>query len=292
MPAKKQNSQGGGRKPNSEPRQQLFSQFSGCNFELSPRDFTLGKDVNQEQSDMQMNYVVVQNNAVIATNKTIETRNNLIQLFQAPRETEFTSTNIFIDNTFYAGLKNGDVAYGNIGGDLDGKIRLINHTTKNHTWRSFAYADNQLVATTQEDQLWTGPINGVDKYLENAVKVPDPSALTMSNLVAKGELQISATATDKCDKRVGLSYTYMNKFGPTKVSQQLSFYCNYTISEWHSGRYLQIKGTAPTGYGIVAVELYYTAHDDQGENFCGRTDIPGRDGGNWSFNWFGYLDAT
>ena len=83
MPSTKQRSQGGGRKANSEPRQQVFRDFGGCNFQLSPRDFTLGKDVDQEQSDLQMNYVVIQNNASISANKTIETRNNLVTLFTA-----------------------------------------------------------------------------------------------------------------------------------------------------------------------------------------------------------------
>ena len=77
--ASKQRAQGGGRTANSEPRQQVFRDFAGCNFELSPRDFTLGRKTieDQEQSDLQMNYVVIQDNAGISSNKTIETRNNL-----------------------------------------------------------------------------------------------------------------------------------------------------------------------------------------------------------------------
>ena len=40
MASSKQRSQGGGRKANSEPRLQVFKEFGGCNFELSPREFS------------------------------------------------------------------------------------------------------------------------------------------------------------------------------------------------------------------------------------------------------------
>ena len=71
MPSTKPRSQGGGRKSNSEPRQQVFRDFGGCNFGLSPRDFSLGDTFDNEQADLQMNYVVIQNNAGITMNKTI-----------------------------------------------------------------------------------------------------------------------------------------------------------------------------------------------------------------------------
>ena len=292
MPAKKQNSQGGGRKPNSEPRQQLFSQFSGCNFELSPRDFTLGKDVEQEQSDLMMNFVVVQNNAGITSNKTIETRNNLVQLFNAPSGTKLTDANIFINDTLYAALDNGDIAYGSVSnGRLDGRINLVNHTsTPGHTWKSFAYVDDKLVGTTEQNQLWTGLLS--EKKLENARRVDDPPVLTMANMVKKGDLKISETPTEDCPYRVAVAYSYINKYGPTKHSPQLSFYCSKPANEWHSGRYLQIKGTAPLNYGILAVEFYYTANDSSDLLFAGRTDTINSSSGAWTFNWFGYLDAT
>lgn len=292
MPSSKPRSQGGGRKSNSEPRQQVFRDFGGCNFELSPRDFTLGKDVHQEQSDLQMNYVIVQNNAGIASNKTIETRNNLVKLYDAPSGRTFTDACVLIGRELYLGLDNGDLKYGNLGSAALNNVTLTNNADGSpaHHWRSFAYADNKLIATTQENQLWTGTVSAHN--ISNARKVPNPSALSLSNLTANGNLAISTTMDDDHPYRVALAYAYINKYGPTVHSNQFTFYANYPVDEWHGGRYLQISATAPTGYAIEAVELYYTTGNSSSLLFAGRTDIAGGNGGAWTFNWYGYLDAT
>lgn len=293
MPSSKPRSQGGGRKSNSEPRQQVFRDFSGCNFELSPRDFTLGKDVHQEQSDLQMNYVVVQNNAGIASNKTIETRNNLVKLYDAPSGRTFTDACILIGRELYLGLDNGDLKYGNLGSSALNNVTLTNNADGSpaHHWRSFAYADNKLIATTQENQLWTGTVSAHN--ISNARKVANPSALAMSNLAAKGDLDIQQNIDDDYyPYRVAVAFAYINKYGPTRHSNQFTFYTNHPVDEWHGGRYLQILGNAPTGYGIEAVEIYYTTGNSSSLLFAGRTDIAGGDGGAWTFNWYGYLDAT
>lgn len=292
MPSSKPRSQGGGRKSNSEPRQQVFRDFGGCNFELSPRDFTLGKDVHQEQSDLQMNYVVVQNNVGIASNKTIETRNNLVKLYDAPSGRTFTDACILIGRELYLGLDNGDLKYGNLGSSALNNVTLTNNADGSpaHHWRSFAYADNKLIATTQENQLWTGTVSAHN--ISNARKVPNPSALSLSNLTAKGSLTISATMDDNHPYRIAISHAYINKYGPTIHSNQFTFYANYPVDEWHGGRYLQVFATAATGYAIEAVELYYTTGNSSSLLFAGRTDIAGGNGGAWRFNWYGYLDAT
>lgn len=293
MPSnRKQRSQGGGRRANSEPRLQVFKEFGGCNFELSPRDFTLGKNVDQEQSDLQMNFVVVQNNAGIVSNKTIETRNNIVKLFSVPSGRQFTDAAILIGREFYIGLDDGQLKYGNLGTDSLSNVTLTNKADGSpaHHWKSFAYADNKLIGTTQENQLWTGVVS--DHEISNARKVPNPSALTMSNLVAQGSLNISSTMDEDHPYRIAIAYTYINKYGPTEHSNQITFYANYPVDEWHGGRYLKVQGTASTGYAIQAVEFYYTTGNSSTLLFAGRTDIVGGDGGAWVFDWFGYLDAT
>ena len=288
----KQRSQGGGRKSNSEPRQQVFRDFAGCNFELSPRDFTLGKDNLQEQSDLQMNYVVIQNNAGMCSNKTIETRNNFVKLFDAPEGRSFTDACILIGDELYLGLDNGDLKYGNLGSTTLHNVVLVNHadSSPQHHWRSFAYADDRLIGTTEENYLWTGLLS--THSLSNAKRVPNPQALTMANLTQKGSLVIAATESDDTPYRVAIAYTYINKFGPTRHSDQLTFYANYPVDEWHGDRYLLVSGTAPAGYAIEAVEFYYTVGNSSTLLFAGRSDIAGGDGGGWSFTWYGYLDAT
>lgn len=294
MPSnRKQRAQGGGRKANSEPRLQVFKEFGGCNFELSPRDFTLGKNVDQEQSDLQMNFVVIQNNAGITSNKTIETRNNIVKLFDVPTGRQFTDAAILIGRELYIGLDDGSLKYGNIDQGVLHDETLVNKADGNpgHHWKSFAYADNKLIGTTQENQLWTGTVSG--HSISNARKVPNPSALVIANnLTAKGSLNISASMDASHPYRVAIAYAYINKYGPTTHSNQVTFYANYPVDEWHGGRYLTVHGTAPTGYDIQAVELYYTTGNSSTLLFAGRTDIVGGDGGAWSFDWFGYLDAT
>lgn len=292
MPSSKPRSQGGGRKSNSEPRQQVFRDFGGCNFGLSPRGFSLGDTFDKEQADLQMNYVVIQNNAGITMNKTIETRNNLVKLYDAPEGRTFTDACILVGQELYLGLDNGDLRYGELGSSVLNNVTLTNNADGSpaHHWRSFAYADNKLIGTTQENYLWTGEISSHN--LSNARKVPNPSVLTMSNLSAKGSLTISATMNDNNPYRVAVAYAYINKYGPTVHSDQLTFYANYPVDEWHSGRYLQVSATAASGYAIEAVEFYYTTGNSSSLLFAGRTDISGGNGGAWRFNWYGYLDAT
>jgi len=293
MPSKKstkQRSQGGGRTANSEPRQQVFRDFAGCNFQLSPRDFTLGKDVPQEQSDLQMNYVIVQNNVGIASNKTLETRNNIVKLFSAPASRKFTNACILVGHEMYIGLDDGTLVYGNVeSGDISHTVTLNNKTSvQGHHWESFAYADDKLIGTTSEDQLWTGDID--DHVLENAARVPRPQAPTMANLVQRGDLRISDTMSDEFCFRIAIAWSYINKYGPTECSPQFTFYANYPVDEWHAGCFLQVIGDAPTGLGVKAVEVYYTVGNSSSLQFSGRTDMV--DGGHWVFDWFGYLDVT
>lgn len=300
MASSKPRSQGGGRKSNSEPRQQVFRDFGGCNFELSPREFSLGKDVDQEQSDLQMNYVVIQNNAGITSNKTIETRSNLRKIAQLRNgiTAKFSGPAILIQNYLYLALDDGHIECYQI--PLYSNPHEVYFDDKSglglgHTWQSFAHVDNQLVAMTQENQIWTGraiPISWPTMTLSNAKKVPNPSALTISDLTAKGALEISATMDDDHPYRIAVAYTYINKFGPTKHSDQFTFYANYPVDEWHGGRYLQIASTAASGYDIQAVELYYTVGNSSSLLFAGRVDFAGGDGGTWQFDWYGYLDAT
>lgn len=321
----KQRAQGGGRKANSEPRLQVFKEFGGCNFELSPREFSLGKDVDQEQSDLQMNFVVIQNNAGIASNKTIETRSNLRKIAQLRSgiTAKFSGPVILIKNLLYLALDDGNIEcyqpplYSNPHAVIfDDKTGL----SPSHTWQSFAYVDGKLVATTQENQLWTGPAipaswQDPNWKLSNAIEVPNPSAMSVynaddpgavdpdtnmtTNIRARGSLKISTTMDDDHPYRIAIAYSWINKYGPTKCSNQVTFYANYPVDEWHGGRYAQVHawlpyptGFAPSDnkYDVIAAEFYYTTGNSSSLLFAGRADYSS--GSYITFNWFGYLDAT
>lgn len=299
QPQSKKRAQGGGRTPNSEPRQQVFKEFGGCNFQLSPRDFTLGKEVHEEQSDLMLNYVVVQNNASIADNKTIETRNNIVKLFDAPEGKEFTKASILINGNLFMGLDDGSLVYGELGSNTWTNVLFTGMVYAYHHWTSFAYVDDQIVGLTEENKIWFGNLNdGEPRYnmsVSSIVKVNPPQAFTSQNFRARGSLRIDTRATEPTDAypfRISVKACYVNKCGPTECGPEFTFYASAPLDEWHSGQYVSISGSTGTEIGVEAIEFFYNVGNSQSYQFAGRFDFPTRNGGSWVFDWLGYLDET
>lgn len=285
-----------GRPSNSEPKVQTFSKFQGCNFELAARQFESweGED---DQTDLEMNFLVLQNNAKVESNQTIQTRQNLVTLFTAPEGTRHTDIATLINDELYIACEDKNIYYGTLGGELNNTVVIndIDGETRDNTWTFLGYAEDQLVGMTAGKQLWTGAYG--THTIENARTIPTPPALTFSQLTARGSLTISSTLTDECPFRITLRYTHLNKFGPTLASDPLTFYASKPTTEWSGAAFVSISGTAPTGYNIVAVELYYTEDEYQDPAFLGRVDMRqqsdgSRDGGSWTYNWVGYLFDT
>lgn len=301
MPQQKKRARGGGRTSNSEPRIQVFRDFGGCNFELSPREFTLGKEADQEQSDLQMNYVVIQDNAGITTNKTIETRNNLVTLFDAPNDTDFSGPAILVNDELYLARSDNQLCYASLNSITDDPIvpestvTLLDEagTGKATVWTDFEYVDNKLVGLTKANQLWTGTFGS--HRLENAKLVANPTTGSFS-LSGQGSLEIGGYDASSRPYRFGVAIAYINKYGPTLHTNTLTQYASKPVIEWHAGRYVRVSGTAPANQGIEAIEIYYTAGDANNLQLAGRVDrpssIPDSQAWNWIFNWYGYLDAT
>lgn len=290
--SKKKPASGGGRKAATEPRVQDFKQFSGCNFELSPRDWESTYERDNDQTDLMQNYMVLQNNCAIANNNTIETRNNIVELLGAPANKQLNGVSLLVDDFMFAATTDGGLYRRRLPEDGSPTIWYqMTMTDKNGTYDTtiteLAYGDNKLIAMTADMDIYTGDISGTT--LSNAKFINNPSALTSSNLVARGTLAFSTSMTETNCYRVGLAYTYVNKYGPTAVSGQLVVYCNTPVSEWHSGCYLQLTGTAPTNYDILALELYYVVDNASELQFATRYDFPSQDGGSYTFNWIGYL---
>lgn len=303
----KQRSQGGGRKSNSEPRLQVFSQFAGCNFQLSPSDYVNGftekKDNDSDQSDLQMNYMVVQNNVKVSDNKTLESRQPIEKLFDAPEGCKFTGVGKLIDEYLYMGCDDDNLYYSDLadaGSSMSEKVDITDNNGNSYSsprWTEIARLDDKLVAlssdlnedTGNSGMIWTGAFG--QHALKNAKKVPDPDALSFSQLKAMGTLSIGEEETDDLAFRVGIRYTRVNEFGPTNISKELTFYASAPTTEWHSGQYLLITGSEPSGYNIGAVELYYVEDTYSDPAFLGRVDLSG-DGGAWQFAWTGYLFDT
>jgi len=277
---KKSSNRGTGRPSSSEPKIQMFSKFNGCNFELSPRDFSLGKSVYQEQSDLEMNFLVIQNNAGITSNNTIETRNNLETIFQAPSGT-FSGAAILIGSSLIAGMSGGSLYKHDL---ITGTNTLLQGDGSHH-WSSFEFADNKLIATTEENQLWTSDDGNFN--LSTATPVPNPK--NKATVQAHG-LNISDNPGPNYPYQVSVTYAYVNKFGPTAYAPIKTFYADYEVEEWNGSRYPTITVDFPTDQGIKAIEFYYTVGNSSTFLLAGRKDVD--NSGSCSFNWYGYLDAT
>jgi len=297
--------QGGGRTANSEPRLQVFRDFGGVNFEHAK---SIGiAEAEENQTDLQMNYVFMQNNVSVASNKTLETRDDIVELFSAPSGVTFTGPVCLIGPKLYAAKSDFNIGVGDLDSrasagrvqTMSSNVSLTNNTGSAHTWTSLDYYDDKLIALTSQNEIWTGDMNGyaVADDISNAIRVPDPTTTfaiggSSGNRVnPKGSLRISATMSDTYPFRIVIAHTYVNKFGPTDISPNTVFYANHPVSEWHAGCFLQVNGTIPPDRDIKAVELYYATDNAMDMLFLGRKDVT-TTATTWSYNWYGYIDAT
>lgn len=293
--------QGGGRTANSEPRLQVFRDFAGMNIE-----HTSDRAAPENQTDLQMNYMYLQNNVAVASNKTLETRDDIVELFKAPSNAKFTGPVCLIGSKLYTAKADDNIGIGDLDSraaasssqTISSNVTLTNNTGSDHRWTSLDYYDNKLIALTSQNEMWTADISSYTAgVLSNARQVPNPSTTfaiggsTGNRLNPKGSLRISATMSDTYPFRIEIAHTYVNKYGPTKVSPNTVFYANHPVSEWHAGCFLQINGTIPANYAIKAIELYYAADNAMDMLFLGRTDVSAS-ATTWRYNWYGYVDAT
>lgn len=310
---KQTRAQGGGRTANSEPRLQVFRDFAGINFEHTTK---LGEYVtvdryrgDGEHTDQQMNYMFLQNNVSVVSNKTLETRDDIKLMFIPPEGVEFTGPVCLIGENLYAAKSDGNIGIGNVQNAqehpeylpyqiMSNNVLLENNTGSYHLWNCIDHYDNKLIGLTSSNEIWTGPMIGSNVgVMSNAVEVPDPTdtfvinGSTGTRINPKGSLSISQTMSDNNPFRITVAYTYVNKFGPTNISQNTVFYANHPVSEWHAGCYLQFNGPIPQDYGIKAVELYYASDNAMDMLFLGRRDVSSS-ATTWSYNWYGYIDAT
>ena len=302
--------QGGGRTPNSEPRIQLFKDFTGMNFQNANRlDGRIDVDDDRhdpgDQTDLQMTYVFLQNNVMVASNKTFETRDDIVTLFDAPDGADFTGPTCLIGHGLYVAKDDQNIAIVSLEDRAqvtrpivaDTNVQLWDKTGSGHHWTSLDHYDDKLIALTAEDELWTGDVdNYLVEDLSNAAYVEDPPSNIYAS--AKGDLELWPSMNDDHPFRVSYCHTYVNKYGPTLPSPMVTIFTNHPVSEWHSGCYLNMSGIVPKDNGIIAVELYYTTDNAMEPIFLDRVDIgpdaelDGNGNPKWEYNWYGYIDAT
>lgn len=296
----KKRAQGGGRTANSEPKVQVFKEFGGCNFQQSPRTFTLGAS-DEEQSDLQMNFVVVQNNAVLSDNKTIEARDEISKLLDAPLDDRFTNASVLVGGDLYMAMASGSVLDFSIKDGSFEEVPLYDRAGKGHKFQSLEHIDGKIVGTTEQNTLWLyrlddDPLLITSGTMYSTPEIPNPPAPEFGNLKAIGDLKIAEKQTDECGFRVGLAWSYIGELGPTEASKYLQFYASKPTDEWHSGCYLKIEGELAAdvpGDLVVAVEFYFNEGNKFILNPLGRYDFPvPKTSEKFTFNWIGYVDIT
>lgn len=316
--------QGGGRTPNSEPKLQVFKEFGGVNFELANR-FDNGVIVdsdNQEytdQTDLQMNFMFLQNNVSVCSNKTLETRNDIITMFDAPEDIDFTGPVCLYGPNLYIAKSDGNMSCVSLDDRFESDEPIVAEDNIELRWGDIAIDwtpewlsifeyDNKIIAnaiyrtipdpTDDNYTFWIGDLDGYDiDNISMQSMASDPLATLEGSLTPIGTLQISNTFTQACPFRIEIAYSYVTKLGPTKTSPVTTFYANHPVSEWSSGCYLHIDNSAPVNEeNIDAVELYYSTDNAMQLLFLGRTDNftqgQGEFDRNWSYDWYGYIDAT
>lgn len=296
----KQRSQGGGRRSNSEPRVQVFKEFTGCNLLQSPRDSSQSVDDLNEQSDMLMSFVVVQNNIDVTPNKTLETRQEINDLFTLDKTitdqgVRFTGVSKLVKDKLYLAASDGNIYVATLGNSKVLECLSINDKMpaegKINNWQSLEYYDDKLIGTTEQNELWTADLNAEHVQMSNAteMKKPDINKVTLVG----HNLEIQESFDQDHPFRFDIACTYVNKYGPTETSNRKVYYANVEIDEWHAGCYAQINGSleGETVDGIQAVELYFSSGNASTLLFLGRVDLE-PSATSWTFNWMGYLDAT
>lgn len=115
-----------GRPAFSEPRIQVFSKFAGCNFQLATRDFdNLFADDQDAQTDLMPMLMAIQNNAAIVPFGGIETRQNIVKLFDAPVGKKLTGVATLIGDELYVACDNMTVHHGTLSeGDLEDTVTI------------------------------------------------------------------------------------------------------------------------------------------------------------------------
>lgn len=326
----KQRSQGGGRKTNSEPRVQRFNQWNGMNIQYSPRDFVATSASEEDQTDLQMNFTVIQNNVSVTNTKTLETRSALREAFSAPTGLRYTGPCCMFDNLIFLTTSNGRIERVKInptavgvtdptamnnrsissGFSVDRDWVTVDTTSGLNNpprFESVNVALGQLIACGSNKHLYSGSV--LTPSIRGCPEGPKPTKFVLSSVYFSvyGNLYLtnedgSVVIGDKEGKgdasfRIGLTWTYLSKFGPTRPAEPLYFYCNKPTTEWNSQDYIMFGQNMHDWCekNCVGIELYYTEGNYQDFAFLDRMDFsnyPSWEGFRYTWTGTSNIDNT
>lgn len=295
---KKQPSQGQGRTNNSEPRMQVFKGFQGCNFELSPKEFTLGQPQDGAQSDLQMNYVAIQNNIDVESNLTLSTRPPIYRAIEPPNGYEFTGIATMYGSEIFLVLNNNAILRDDLEDPSNPRYVTIRDRSDEpggvNEWTEIGIYGDQLVALSPDRFIFTSttPISEGNNEIINYPKIPAPTA-DVINKKLEVEFEYDEKYSTEYPNQLTLYLCYTTKLGSTELSPGKDYFFDISLLEWQNySRSIKLSGTIPSNIRdyVTGVELFYTIGGTTQPLYAAYTDV--EDNGNWEIVWGGYSDIT
>lgn len=272
----------------SEPRVMSLRQWAGINvIEKSPGWNPLeSKFAEPNQTDLQDSFLMVQNNCLCTVSKSIETRDDDMLLATAPDGVSLTGVVCLQQDNLIAAFDDGSIRLHVLGEDPAAWAQVPVTDPDGdgeHQWTEIGYYADTLICLSDEAECFIGHLGGLTTDgVKSQRLIPDPTE--KATLTPMGTLETGEVS------RIQMTYVYTNVFGSTLRAPVSTIYTNSSPVEWSAAKYLRINGTAPTGYDITGVDVYFTMDDNTEFAFAGHVTLT--DGGAWSFNWLGALADT
>ena len=272
----------------SEPRVMSLRQWAGINVvEKSPGWNPLESEFAEpNQTDLQDSFLMVQNNCLCTVSKSIETRDDDVLLATAPQGVSLTGVVCLQQDNLIAAFDDGSLRVHVLGEDPAtwAQVPVTDPDGDgDHQWTEIGYYADTLICLSDEAECFIGHLGGLTTDgVKSQRLIPDPTA--QATLTPMGTLETGEVS------RIQMTYVYTNVFGSTLRAPVSTIYVNSSPVEWSAAKYLRINGTAPTGYDITGVDVYFTMDDNTEFAFAGHVTLT--DGGAWSFNWLGALADT
>ena len=274
----------------SEPRVTSLRQWAGINVvEKSPGWNPLGSAIAEpNQVDLQDNFLMVQNNCLCTVGKSIETRDDDVLVAEAPDGLELTGVVCLQQNRLIAAFDDGSIRIHVLGDPVDSWAVVPvsdpdSRARSGARWSEIDYYADTLICLSDEAECFIGSLGSLTTEGVRSYRlVSEPTEAP--TLTPKGSLEAGDVS------RIQVVYVYTNVFGSTMRSPIATLYVNASPVEWSAAKYLTVSGTAPTGYDITGVDVYFTMDDNTEFAFAGHVTLT--DGGAWSYNWLGALADT
>lgn len=274
----------------SEPRVTSLRQWAGINVvEKSPGWNPLDSAIGEpNQVDLQDNFLMVQNNCLCTVGKSIETRDDDVLIAEAPDGLELTGVVCLQRDRLIAAFDDGSIRVHVLGDPTDSweQVPIVDPDSTGRSgarWSEIDYYADTLICLSDDAECFIGSLGSLTTEGVRSYRlVSEPSAAPV--LTPKGSLVTGEVS------RVQVAYVYTNVFGSTMRSPIATIYVNASPVEWSAAKYLAVSGTAPAGYDITGVDVYFTMDDNTEFAFAGHVTLS--DGGAWSYNWLGALADT